>query len=208
MNTLITKFISKCNYNIFSDQYFSIFNNNQIIGFKSQSLLIGDYNEKSTIYSEFYSNFEYNKNKGFGNLLTATTSLHIIEKLNSLFVGTDKSSVFEFSLCRGKSMHKLISNYKNIGIGSILAMSHFMHYLILGGDNCLIKIINLRKKKIDIRLIQTSVEIIFSLGVFENKNWKNILIICGKNTNYTQSKTDLFEIFFDSTSRLIKNKKY
>jgi hypothetical protein len=104
-------------------------------------------------------------------------------------VGGLCGSLFQFCL----SSLKVVKNYGKIGVGEIFSIDIHGDLAVIGGNNDSFVIVNIKKREVVTKPKITAFGWIYSLRFCQVKD-KLLLIVGGKYPDYSQNKTDIFEI--------------
>lgn len=116
------------------------------------------------------------------------------ESLNSIFVGYENGCLLHCDLNEGVSQLKILKNYENIGLDGIFTCAQIGHLAVFGGKNSKIVFIDMRSRKIIGEPIQTAYTYVFSLKFCKISNKKTLLSVVGMFPNYSDSRTDIFDV--------------
>ena len=115
------------------------------------------------------------------------------EDLQVALVGDASGTVIQYSLKQGRSYLKVEKHYGNLKIGEIKSGVKYGNVMVFGGSRHRISIIDVRLKKVVVSQFKTAIQDILSLCVGRVKE-KVVLSVSGFHSNYSEGKSDLFDI--------------
>lgn len=154
-----------------------------------------NYKEPSTIIKETISDLSQPIISYIANV-NSVYSIEVDESNNMLFAGCDNDNfgqVVQFDLATGQ----VIKNYCQIDTSCIMSNIRLGSLLIFGGyDSSHIIVIDPVNRKILSDRVSTAVSFIHSIAfcTIDASDPKVLLFVVGKLYNYSQGKTDIFDI--------------
>ena len=115
------------------------------------------------------------------------------QSLNSLLIGNINRSVLQYERDSSGILRKK-KDYGDIGVGCVLASDSSGDFAVVGGDNGIIKLIDMRTRKVFEKGIETAIGRIESLQFCRVSTTEMHLVVGGRGRNYSDSKTDLFDL--------------
>ena len=122
------------------------------------------------------------------------TTLVYNEDTGFLYSGDVEGHLQKFKINTSSKTCKRVKNYGNIGIDSISSSFRFMHFVFFGGEQRKIKVLDLSTDELILRHLETSSKDICSLQICLKNNKQIFLTVSGGNHNYSNDKTDLFDV--------------
>ena len=123
-----------------------------------------------------------------------TLTLIFDEDTGSLYSGDIYGKLVQYKVDTANQICEEVKTYGNLGIDIITSSHRFLDFVFFGGIRGKIKVLDISTGKLLSGHIDTSIIIILSLQVCV-KNPKQIyLAVSGTQTNYSNDKTDLFDI--------------
>ena len=125
-------------------------------------------------------------------------------KINSVLVGFANKWVSQYGRDSSGVM-KMLRNYKDVGVGDVFASDIAGDIAVVGGQHGKITFINMQTRTLLQKGIQTAIKQIWSLKFCRISETEMHLIVGGRGKDYSDSKTDLFDVssLFQSTSKQI-----
>ena len=114
------------------------------------------------------------------------------QELNCLLVGYFNGYLIQYQQNTFNSW-KVQNNYGYLKLGSIYSIACSGNIAVVGGECAYIQFINIRTYQI-IAQVPTAIKLIFSLQFCPVHPFKQLLTVGGLLTDYSQSKTDLFDV--------------
>ena len=178
-------------YHSLSQELFVLFENSWVVS-ENAKYVIGVNGKNPTRILLFnmgtQSTFGIELNKGF------ITSLIYDENSQTLFAGDWAGHLIHYEIDWQNSSIKKLMKYKNLEIGRINSSVQFKGVLFFGGNDSKIKVFNLSDKFFFFDTILTSISLILSLEVSVVEGNKFFLSVSGSNADYSEEKSDLFDL--------------
>jgi hypothetical protein len=111
----------------------------------------------------------------------------------TLFVGDNGGRVVEYQEDANKETWTKIKDYDDLGIGRIYSVDQIGDVVVFGGNNYTIRAIDSVNKKLLPGILKTAIKYVCSLQFFELPEEKIYLSICGRNPNYLNNGTDIYD---------------
>ena len=169
-------------------KYFNITENNFCVlpdgktlvgGALSGSLLVEDITKKE-------APLEIGKGSGIYTMI-------FNRRVNSLLVGYGNGCVSQFEKDSSGILRKQ-KEYKNVGVGEINASDCSGDFAVVGGSNGMVILIHMRNKKVIGKGIKTAIGCVNSLQFCRVSETEMHLAVGGNRRDYSNSKTDLFDV--------------
>ena len=122
------------------------------------------------------------------------TSFFYDEDTRSLYIGDSYGDLQKYKINTTSKTCEEVRNYFNIGIGEISSSYRFMHFVFFGGNKGKIKVLDLSTDKLLPGHLQTSIGYITSLQVYLKNLEEIYLAVSGCKPDYSNDKTDLFNM--------------
>ena len=113
--------------------------------------------------------------------------------LNSLLVGGYNGRLSQYGRNHFGDLKKL-KDYGNVGVGRIFAIDLSENFVVVGGKNGKISLIDMKKRELIRKGIKTGIRSIYSLQFCRVSQNEMHLAVGGETKNYSFSKTDLFDV--------------
>lgn len=110
----------------------------------------------------------------------------------SLFVGDLSRKVVQYALSRGYSMLRVVKDYGKLGIGWIISSCQSGQFVVVGGNKSLVRVIDIREKKLKEGSLETAIRYIYSLKLCKLSETRLLLSVTGSSPNYSGFKSDLY----------------
>jgi predicted nucleic acid-binding Zn-ribbon protein len=120
-------------------------------------------------------------------------SLLLNEDQSILLAGDQTTNVTQFHQ-KGSQTWEEEVRYHSLGINSIQSMTCIGALAFVGGKESKVRAINMLRKEVLNRVVNTAVEVIKSLQICVVSDSEVYLAVLGLYTSYTKKKTDLFKI--------------
>ena len=136
------------------------------------------------------------------------TTMIFNQNLNSLLVGVRNGCLFQY----GRNLFgdfKKQKEYGKVGVGVIIASDWSGNFAVVGGRNGKISLIDMTKREVIAKGITTAIGEVFSLQFCRVSRNQMYLAVGGKNNDYSNSKTDFFDVsgLFNLRGNLRRNGK-
>ena len=142
-------------------------------------------------------NVENGKAGKFGGSISAFDNLIINmfydKNTGSLYTGND-DYLLQYKINTTNKTCQRVKNYGKIGIGQIASSHRFLHFVFFGGDKSKIRVLNLSRGELLLGSLETSIGYICSLQVCVKSPNQIYLTVSGALADYSDNKTDLFDI--------------
>ena len=116
------------------------------------------------------------------------------EDTGSLYSGDSNGQLIQYKVDTANLTFEKVKDYGDLGIGWITSSHRFLHFVFFGGNDGKIRVLDLSTGNLLSGHIDTSIKDIRSLQVCL-KNLKQIyLTVSGYESDYSNDKTDLFDI--------------
>ena len=122
---------------------------------------------------------------------TATLIFNL--NLNSLLVGRFNGSLCQYGRNPSGDFKKQ-KDYGNVGVGIVSASDWSGNFAVVGGNNGMISFIDMKKRKVIRKGIETATKMIYPLRFCRISQNKMYLAVGGLYNDYYFSKTDLFDV--------------
>jgi hypothetical protein len=130
----------------------------------------------------------YNGNSNY------VTTLILNEKQDMFFAlegNNGFGNIVQYSVSSGR----VIKNFKNMLLSEIYAGALLGNWLFFGGITNMIGVLNIRTQELFPNYLETAIEYMYSVDAVQSLNKKKaFLIVGGYYQDYSQTKTDLFDI--------------
>ena len=122
------------------------------------------------------------------------TNLVYDRDTESLYIGYKNGNLQKFKVNKANKTFQKVKNIGNLGIGLIRSSHRFLDFVFFGGDQGKIRVLDLSTDKLLPWCQETSIGWICSLQVCLKSHEEIYLAVSGWNTNYSDDKTDLFDL--------------
>ena len=119
--------------------------------------------------------------------------MHLLDSLNHLIIATQNEQVIQFDLNPGRSIHKIQKIYY-VSIGLVSVISSCGNLVALGGKSAVFQFIDAKKRLLFDVIYPVANRYIRSLEFCRVSKWKTLLCVGGKYTNFSQKKTNVFDV--------------
>lgn len=142
------------------------------------------------------------------NLSGFRASFMVNQELDSALISQKNGNLTQVGLCGLASQGRVLRDYGILEIGFVLSSVRLGHIAILGGNHHYFQLIDMRTRTKLHWPIKTAVKSIMSLELcvfgngFGDDEFQIILVVAGIKTDYSISKTDIFDLtkFFANQS--------
>ena len=111
-----------------------------------------------------------------------------------LYSGDLYSRLCKFKVSTTSKSCERVKDFGEIGIGRISTSCRFLHFVFFGGSNYKIRVLDLSTGDLFLEHLETSIRSIWSLQVFVKSQDQIYLTVSGDYPDYSQDKTDLFDL--------------
>ena len=122
------------------------------------------------------------------------TSLLYDEDAGSLYIGNGDGHLRKYKLDIANQICKEVKDFGKLGIRAITSSHRFLHFVFFGGSDGKIRVLDLLRGKLLRECFMTSIKSIISLQVSVESAQKIYLAVSGNKPNYSNDKTDLFDL--------------
>ena len=122
------------------------------------------------------------------------TNMFYAQDTESFYIGDLYDDLYKYKLDKTNKSCKKVKAYGNIGIGRIISSHRFMNFVFFGGSNNKIKVLDLSRDKLLPGHLEAAIGCIYSLKVCVKSQDEIYLTVSGQYPNYSDDKTDLFEV--------------
>ena len=144
-----------------------------------------------------------NKHTSFGNHTGIIRCLLYDQTTQTLFAGDFKGRVMQYEKSTEDESFVLVEDYGDVGVDAVWSSAQVGEFAIFGGYNGKIMAIDIKNRRRVERSIKTAIGFVTSLEVCKMKNLKMFLSVSGRDPDYSEDKSD----FFDLTGLLISDPK-
>ena len=116
------------------------------------------------------------------------------EDTGYLYTGDCDGRLLQYKLDKTTKSCKKVKNYGKLKIGEISSSHRFLDFVFFGGTKKKIRVLDLSTNKLLPGHLQTSIGVICSLNVCVKSEDKIYLTVSGIYSNYSDNKTDLFDL--------------
>ena len=192
-----------------STEFGVMFENNFVV-LDDAKHFIGIYsNDAKKLILENVENGSTVKFIGYKRYTNFITTLVFDEKTGSLYNGNSNGNLIQHKVDTANQICKEVKNYGDLGIGKMTSSHRFMDFVFFGGNQGKIKVLDLSTGKLLSGHLETSIRKIYSIQVCKKSPKEIYLAVSGWDSDYTDDKTDLFDITdFLSKDPLIFQKLY
>ena len=174
---------------------FGIIYENQFVVLDDAKHVIGVYSQDpgKLIFRDAYYGFliEFEKERYINYSIT---NLVYDDKTRSLFSGNNHGRLFRHKVDAQNKTCPIVKDYGNLGIGSITSSDQFLHLVFFGGNRGKIRVFDVSTDKLLSGYIETSIRYIYSLQVCVKSHEQIHLAVSGAYPDYSEDKTDLFDL--------------
>jgi WD40 repeat protein len=117
------------------------------------------------------------------------------KETGTLVAGGESGTAIQYN--KNGEEWKIIREYEELGIESVLSSLIFKNLLILGGHRNNIRIINMREREIIEGAFETGVEYIFSIQISKIKvdsERKYLLSLTGRDSDVSENRSNVYDI--------------
>ena len=111
-----------------------------------------------------------------------------------LLVGDKSGRLAQYGMTDGHSMARLIKDYGNSGVHSVLSGARIGYLVAVGGSNYAVKMVDMRSRRVLEGRLTTAIKAVESVKFCAMSESKVLLSISGKNPSYSDQKTDIFDV--------------
>ena len=135
-----------------------------------------------------------NKHTSFGNHTGSITCLLYDQTTQTLFAGDNEDRVIQYEKITKDESFKLTEDYGDVGLGTVLSSTQVGEFGVFGGSRGRIMVIDIKNRQRVDRFIYTAFGNIRSLEVCKMPNLKILLSVTGRDPDYSEDKSDLFDL--------------
>ena len=176
-----------------SSEFIVIFENQFAVLDDAKHIIGCDWDEGRNLIIENVENGKADKfgeNSFFDNF---KTTMFYDKNTGSLYTGNN-DYLYKYKVDTTNNTCKFVRNYGKIGIGQIASSHRFLHFVFFGGDKSKIRVLNLSRGELLLGSLETSIGYICSLQVCVKSPNQIYLTVSGALADYSDNKTDLFDI--------------
>ena len=122
------------------------------------------------------------------------------EKTGLLYSGDRDGDLYQYKVDTASNTFKKVRNYGNIQVNEICSSHKFLDFIFFGGYGGRIKVLDLSTGELLPGHLETSIKFVLSFQVCVKSPSQIYLAVSGEVADYSEDKTDLFDI-----SALISN---
>lgn len=112
----------------------------------------------------------------------------------SLYIGNNDGQLSQYKVFFKNQTFQLVKDYGNLGIDDITSSYQFRHFVFFGGYNNKIRVLDMSTGRLLPGFLKTSIQWIRSLQVCEKNTEQIYLAVSGSKSDYSENKTDLFDL--------------
>ena len=180
--------------NVSSSGFVVHFKNNFVVLDDAEHVIGVDKEDPSKLILE---NVENGSILDLGGLKSFDFSILILvydEESGSMYSGDLNGHIIKHKVDTFNQIRKKVKYYGHLGIGSIYSSARFMQFVFFGGNKGKIGVLDLSTGKLIPMDIETSIKDIYSLQVCVKSCNEIYLAVSGEYPDYSQDKTDLFDL--------------
>lgn len=130
----------------------------------------------------------------FGESKSIVNSILYNPSLMALLACELSGNVIQYDLSQGRSNYKVVKNYGNLGMGQIHSCVNHGRFAFVAGEKSCFLVIDLFARQIVVEKISSAIQKSSSMKICKVKKDTTLLCLSGINPNYSDSKTDVFDI--------------
>ena len=170
------------------------FENNFIVLDDAKHIIGVDGSDASKLILENVENEFTVKFGGSKSSLNYITTLVYDKETGFLYTGDNHGHLHQYKVDTVSKTYEKVKDFGHLGIGRITSSHRFLHFVFFGVYNSKIKVLNLSTGELLPGQIETSVKFIRSFQVCVKSQDKIYLTVSGSGTDYSDDKTDLFDV--------------
>ena len=116
------------------------------------------------------------------------------EDTGFLYIGERYGQLYKYKVNTAIKSCEKVKNYGKLGIGEIISSHRFLDFFFFGGGSGIIRVLDLSTDKLLPGHLKTSIGCIYSLQVCVKSCNEIYLTVSGSITDYSDNKTDLFDL--------------
>ena len=129
--------------------------------------------------------------QSFGNYIS---SLVYDKDTASLYIGDNYGHLHQYKVTTTSKSCKKVRDFGDLGIEAINSSERFLNIVFFGGSDSKIRVLDLSTGELLPGHLETSIEYIFSIQVCAKSHDEIYLAVSGGDAEYSDEKTDLFNI--------------
>ena len=180
--------------NVSSREFVVEYENNFVVLDDAEHVIGVDERNATKLILENINNGSKVKFRGSKSNDYSITTLVYDKKSRSLYTGDDDGHLVQHKVDTSKLTCEEVKNYGDLRIGCICSSARFMHFVFFGGSKGKIRVLNLSTGELLPGNIETSIGWIISLQVCVKKANEINLAVSGENPDFSEDKTDLFDL--------------
>ena len=122
------------------------------------------------------------------------TTLVYDETTGCLYTGDCNFHLYKYKIDTTNKTCQRVKDYGDLGIDRMTSSHRFLHFVFFGGDRGRIRVLDLSTGKLLLGSLETSIWHIYSLQVCVKKIDQIYLAVSGRYPNYSDDKTDIFDV--------------
>ena len=175
-----------------------VYKNTLIVLPETNTLVLVDPKKNKSLVLD---DFTLKNHTSFGNHTGTISNLLYDQTTQTLFAGDSKGHVIQYEKSPEDESFVLAKDYGDVGVGVVLSSTRVGEFALFTGSRGKVMAIDIKNRWRVKRSINTAFGDIMSLDVCRMPNLKMLLSVSGRKADYSEDKSD----FFDLTGLLISD---